>query len=67
MYTEKVNETPDASVLCRTKDGGVIEGVRLYLGKFCACPNTAPYFDQNDQTCKTAKQVNDDGRMTFDG
>ena len=27
MHTEEVNETSDASVLCRTKEGGVIDGV----------------------------------------
>ena len=55
IYTEDVNETSDANIICRTRDEGVIEGVRLYLGKFCRCPDSAPYFDQNDQKCKTAK------------
>ena len=27
MHTEEVNETSDASVLCRTKEGGAIDGI----------------------------------------
>lgn len=66
IYTEEINTIPDASVICRTKGGNVIEGVILYLGKFCTCPDSAPYFDSHDQKCKTAQQVNSDGNLTFD-
>ena len=48
IYTEDVNETSDASTICRTKDGSAVEGVKLYRGKFCVCPDSAPYFDMND-------------------
>ena len=55
IYTEEVNGNSDASALCRAKDGSKIEGVQLIAGKFCQCPDTAPYFDSNDQKCKTAE------------
>ena len=48
------------------KDENVIEGVIPYLGKFCMCSESAPYFDSHDQKCKTAQQVNSDGNLTFD-
>ena len=67
IYPEEVNEKSDARTICRTKDGSAVEGVTLYLGKFCRCPDSAPYFDRNDQTCKTAQQVNDGGSLTGDG
>ena len=66
IYTEEVNEMSDASTICRTKDGSAVEGVRLYRGKLCMCPDSAPYFDQNDQKCKTGQQVNSEGNLRRD-
>ena len=48
IYTEEVNEKSDASILCRAKDGSLIEGVQLIDGKFCQCPRSALYFDPKD-------------------
>ena len=48
IYTDNVDETSDASVLCRTRNGNAVETVTLYLGKFCQCPDTKPYFDRKD-------------------
>ena len=55
MHTEEVNEQTDASEICLTSNGEKIEGVRLTLGKYCQCPESARYFDTNDHKCKTAE------------
>lgn len=36
-----------AAEICRTRDGEPIDGVQLVRGRFCQCPDSAPYFDQN--------------------
>lgn len=54
----------DAETLCLTPNGEKIEGARLVAGKFCQCPEWAPYFDWNSQKCMNSDKVYENGGLT---